>query len=238
MKKVIILPLALTALLLTGCNGTPITREEAIALAETIDSYYASDDFVFPQKYSIKSKSRMLVSASIVAEQEVTEIVDLQRAYYYVNSKITMDDESEYSKTWIYYQVSNNKTYLISDYDNTRYRFEEDGNSFLNFFDYEDTLVFNIYSYLHITSLISLIGNDDERNVYRSSGEGSLYFLFYMDEDSDDVFYEVSISNYLITLINYQADENSAGYFEAKYSGFGINKPNPADYPLADISGS
>ena len=55
MKKSIsrFLPLMFTVLLLVGCKGSPITKEEATSRAQDIEEHYSSQDFVSPTKFSV-----------------------------------------------------------------------------------------------------------------------------------------------------------------------------------------
>lgn len=80
--------------------------------------------------------------------------------------------------------------------------------------------------------MLSSLVEEDERNVYRSSGEGSIYLKVFMGETDANAFSEIEIANYLIVRVYAYVDDSTEMEMNIKYSGISTSKPNLANYPL------
>lgn len=235
MKRTTFLPLALTVLLLAGCTGAPITREEAVARAEAIEEHYDSDDFSFPTKFSITQETR-INSASSQTEISIDMLItlDLEGKYCYQSADASSNGESEYSKIWIYYQASDDKTYMVIDENGTKGRAEIAGDMFISSLSGAEDALEDIYSSLSISALLNYASDEETRNVYHSSGEGSIYLKIYIDTLGENGYGEINISNYLILMAKTYVDGENYMEYSFKYNGITTSKPNLANYPLVD----
>lgn len=233
MKKTTILPLAITALLLAGCTGAPISREEAVAKAAAIEEHFDSDEFSLPTKFTITQKTRINnTSSQTEASIDMIVTLDLEGKYCYQSADVSSNGDSEYSKIWIYYQASDNKTYMVVDENGTKGRAEASGDLFLSSLSGAEDALEDIYDTLSISSLLNYASDEETRNIYHSSGEGSIYLKIYIDTLGENGYGEINISNYLILMAKTYVDDENYMEYSFKYSGIATSKPNLADYPL------
>jgi len=229
--KSLFLPIVLTAFLLAGCKGAVITREEAVSRAAEIEEHYESADFEAPTKFTA---TQHIKSAFFDVQADITmvETLDLEGKYYYMSGEGTAGEESESSKMWIYYQASENKTYMVIDENGTKGHQYVEGDLFLDSIDLDGTAIANLYSDIGLSDLLSSLVEEDKRNVYRSSGEGSIYLKVFMGETDANAFSEIEIANYLIVRVYAYVDDSTEMEMNIKYSGISTSKPNLANYPL------
>lgn len=231
-KKSLFFSIVLTTLLLVSCKGAVITREEAAARAANIEEHCSSDDFEFPTKFSMTQDVKMVLFETQV-DVNMVETLDLGAKYYYVSVDGTAGEESEHTKTWVYYQAKDNKSYMVSDDNGTKSHTYMEGDIFADFDVTVATELGDLYSDIGISDLLLPVEEDDARNVYRSSGEGSIYLKIYLVEENENAYTEIEISKYLISRIYTFIDETTEIEMKIKYSGISTSKPNLADYPLA-----
>ena len=232
MKKSIsrFLPLMFTVLLLVGCKGSPITKEEATSRAQDIEEHYSSQDFASPTKFSVTQDIKMEVESSII-EMNAIETLDLSAKYYYSEAKATIGEVSQLVKSWVYYQANENKTYYVIETNTTKGHAYFEGDLFSDNVDLEETLIADIYGSVAISGLLLTVNDEDSRNVYRSSGEGSLYLKVYVDSENENAYAEMEIDKYMVILVKSFMDDNNHMTMKFKYSGISTSKPNLSDYP-------
>ncbi|NCA97490.1 MAG: hypothetical protein EOM77_04905 [Bacteroidia bacterium] len=230
--QVFSLPIALVALLLVGCNGPKISREEAVAMATQIDEYYTSEAFVVPTKYSVTRTTRETTSTSHT-ESTMNVDVDFELKYQHINYEINNDGEINKSERWFYYEPSDNKTYMVEEENGAKYRMEAEGNLFDDemsrsgdYFLLKDT-----YENIDLGSIAEYLASEDSLNVYRSKGEGYLYMKIYVSSVGPNAYEEIEIADFLIAKLLFSSDEKFFNEFVANYDKVTIEKPNLADYP-------
>ncbi|NCA97491.1 MAG: hypothetical protein EOM77_04910 [Bacteroidia bacterium] len=234
MKKTTILPLALTALLLAGCTGVPITREEAITNVTDIEEKHVSNDFSFPTKFTMTQKVKNDTLLSSLLEIEAIVTIDYEGKYYYAAAKASLEEENQDTKMWIYYQANDNTTYLVTDDGEVKQHYEFVGDLFSGgIAEYgAPESVQELYGAYDISAMLDYGATGDERNEYRSNGQGSLYFKVFVTAEGENSYAEVNISSYLILLVKRYIDDNNYSELSFKYSGISTAKPNLSNYPL------
>lgn len=232
MKKTntIFLPLILTAFLLVGCKGAKITYDEAVLKMTAIQEHYDDEDVKVPSKMEVVSEFKGDISSTETGTSKQAVRYDGDAKYYFMGSESTTSEETEYTKIWIYYDVKANKTYVVSEDNDAKEYSVLDGDQFADATSVispvlviQSAMVYMLTMYLEITE-------GDERNIYRSSGEGSIYFKVF--EEDSDAFLEVEVANYLIASAYLFEDENNYSRLKAKYTSVSTAKPNLNNYEL------
>ena len=235
MKKYIkpVFQISLTFLFLVGCKGSPITKEEATSRAQTIEEYYSSDEFEVPTKFSVTQDTKIEVS-SIKIETKIVQTLDLSAKYYYSEVSASAGEESEFLKSWIYYQTSDNKTYFVVEDNTTKFHTYFEGDVFVENANLDETIVADVYGDFAASNLFLQVNDEDSRNVYRSSGEGSLYLKVFIELQGENAYSELQIDNYMVILAKNYIDDNNHLTMKFKYSGISTSKPNLRNYPYAE----
>lgn len=230
-SKSFFFPLLLTAFLLVGCKGATITPEEAANRVEAIETEVASEDYEAPTKFAIKQEWRTnaLTEETIIIKNVIN--FDLDAKYMYVENTVEAGDESEYDKTWIYYDAKNDKTYGVFDENGDKSHVSLEGDLFVDVS--EGNPIEDAIETANVGALLVLADEDDNRNVYRSSGEGSLYVKIYFDGSESDAYGEVEISDYRLVLLKQYADDDNFIETNVSYGRVSTSKPNLNDYPEA-----
>ena len=228
--KSLIFPLLLTAFLLVGCKGATITPEEAADRVQEIETQVASDDYESPTEFSLKQEMRTdeLTDGTVIMKSLIN--YDLVAKYMYVETSVEYGDESEYAKTWIYYDAKTDLTYGVFDENGEKYHVSLEGDYFA---DASEGNPLDSIGSLNISMLLDLADEDDSRNVYRSSGEGSIYLKIYTNGQDSDAYGEVEISKYQLVYLKQYYDSNNFIEMSVKYGGVSTSKPNLSNYPEA-----
>ena len=158
-KKSLFFSIVLTTLLLVSCKGAVITREEAAARAANIEEHCSSDDFEFPTKFSMTQDVKMVLFETQV-DMNMVETLDLGAKYYYVSVDGTAGEESEHTKTWVYYQAKDNKSYMVSDDNGTKSHTYMEGDIFADFDVTVVTELGDLYSDIGISDLLLPVEED------------------------------------------------------------------------------
>lgn len=227
--KSLFFPALLTAFLLVGCKGANITPEKAAERAQEIETKVASDDYESPTKFSLKQELRTnaLTEDTMIAKGVAN--FDLDAKYFYVETSIESGEESEYEKAWVYYDVKKDTTYAVFDENGEKSHVTFEGNTFSDLTEFAS--IHEAIGSLNLAALLALADEDDNRNVYRSAGEGSIYLKIYTGGTDSDAYGEVEISNYRPVLIKQYNDADNFIDMSVKYSGVSTAKPNLNDYP-------
>ena len=230
-SKSFFFPLLLTAFLLVGCKGATITPEEAADRVEAIETEVASEDYEAPTKFAVKQELRTNAFTDDTVTIKSVINFDLDAKYMYVENTAEMGEESEYDKTWIYYDAKNDRTYGVFDENGDKSHVSLEGDLFVDVS--EGNPIEDAIETANVGALLVLADEDDNRNVYRSSGEGSLYVKIYFDGSESDAYGEVEISDYRLVLLKQYADDDNFIETNVSYGRVSTSKPNLNDYPEA-----
>jgi len=229
-SKSFFFPLLLTAFLLVGCKGATITPEEAADRAQAIETEVASEDYEAPTKFAIKQELRTNAFTDDTVTMKSVINFDLDAKYMYLENTAEMGEESEYEKTWIYYDAKTDRTYFVFDENGDKSHIYLEGELFVDaaeVYPVEEAIAPNV------SGLLALADEDDDRNIYRSSGEGSLYVKIYFNGSESDAYREVQISDYRLVSLKEYVDDDNLVEANVSYGRVSTSKPNLKDYPEA-----
>jgi len=234
--KSLLFPIAIIAVLLPGCDGLAITLDEAITAASLIEEHFDAEDYQLPSKYEMTLRMDT-TSQSHVASQIIGETYDREEKYLYWSLSYSTDDIAMFSESWMYYEASEGITYLVMEQEGEKYHDTVSGDYFTSTIENTNLHLHSFCTSLSLSQALAEIRDgtydNDSRNVYRSSGEGSLYCKLYVTIDGAANTTEIRISDYQLVEMSIHDGEGRTLVIAVEYLDVSTDKPNLSDYPPA-----
>jgi hypothetical protein len=213
-----------------GASSTPITFLEAKERAQEIDEYWDRSDSETPNRSVFNYTTSGLTGPDDERVVEKIEKYDSSAKYYYAEATTTSSNKTEVQEYWVYYEASDNKTYLaFNDGEDKSYTIK-DGDLFNEEIKKNRLIVYISHKNLYLGGSFK---EEDAEGVYKSKGEGSLYAKFKTTMYDSTTHYEIDVDNYLIhkaIFVDEGSDYESS--IIGSYKSFALTKPNLSGYRL------